>query len=81
MGLKAIFERNKEQKVSLVTNNSEYFLFYQEHPEKTVDGRQYALEKVSDLTKCASMGVCYHFKTVDEAEGWLKANYEEFEEF
>jgi len=39
------------------------------------------LEKVSDLTKCASLGVVYHFKTIDDAETWLKTNYEEFEEY
>ncbi len=81
MNLTEMFQRNNNEKISLVTNNNDYFMFYQEPPEKTVDDRSFALEKVSDLTKCASMGVIYHFKTVGEAEDGLKNNYAEYEEF
>jgi len=81
MSLADIFKRNNSEKVSLVTNNSEYFLFYKETTANTSSERLYALEKVSDLTKCATMGVTYHFNTVEEADEWLIANYSEYEEF
>jgi len=34
MKLAKIFQKNKEQKISLVTNNSDYFLFYKESRKK-----------------------------------------------
>lgn len=81
MKLKDLLKKSQGEKVSLVTNNSDYFLFYQENSEASTGEKMFVLEKVSDLTKCATQGVVYHFKDVEEAESWLTTNYAEFDEY